>query len=517
VTKRNRLTSRNLPLFLVLIATILFFISESEVDPDLWGHILFGGETLKERTIHREDTYSYTAPGAPWINHEWMAEIILYLAYALGGSVGLILLKLSVVTLTMIILLYLIRKGTSSGFLTSYLFLHTGYLIARDSFIRPQLFTCLLFALTLLILGSRSNRRITYLYLFPLLMILWVNLHGGYLAGLGIFTAYLIGLFLEHSLKTKGTNLHIRSLNRMIPLLFAWAATAVNPYFLGLWKFLIESLGRQREFVSDWRPVRLDLEYAGYLSLFLIVLVTLIVSRQRKKIPDIAILALSCFFAFSHVRHIPLFAMAAALITPPHMDGILSRIGTAVPARLKMPPFTKKVHSPLLILTTILLIYVGFFHPDRDPMDIKIPPKLYPLYPVQLMTHFGIEGNIAINQFGYGEYLIFKLFPESRVAFDGRLRTVYPADIEQEYLNFMLGKKGWRILLEKYPTDIALLQKSTQTHSLLRDEPGWFLLHDGPYYALFLKDIPKFAPLIQKSIAGILEFPPPHVSRKFPG
>ena len=525
----DRQTLNSLTFSILLLAASAFMLAESKVDPDLWGHILFGEDTVRRGNVAREDIYSYTAPGAPWVNHEWLTEIVMFETYTHGGAPGLVMLKIVAAMLTMAVVLVVIRRETGAGLPAAYLFLHVGYLLAKDSFIRPQLFTCLLFSISLLILRLGRERRFGWFFLFPPVMALWVNMHGGHLAGLGIFTAYALGLLLEEAFgKARRTESEKNGVGRhspvpaiLIPLILAWAATLLNPYVLGLWRYLLDALLRPREFVSDWRPVQLTAEHAGFLALFAVAALTQIITRRRRRIPDIVVLVVSAIFAFNHVRHIPLFAMVAALTLPAHLEDILSRArsltGPSLSSRLALPGPVKKALPCLCILVALFLIYAGFLQPGKDPLSIRIPPKLYPLYPLRIMKHLDINGNIAVNQFGIGEYLLFHLYPESRVAFDGRLRTVYPVEIEREYIDFMFGNEGWRALLDRYPTDIALIQKFSPTYGLMRNEPDWITLHDGPYFALFLRDVPRHSPIVEKLRLGILELPSPLTYKEFPG
>ena len=73
-----------------------YFFSLITADTDLWGHIKFGEDLCASKTLHRFDIYSYTAYGNVWINHEWLSELLMYLAYNMFGTPGLLFGKLRV-------------------------------------------------------------------------------------------------------------------------------------------------------------------------------------------------------------------------------------------------------------------------------------------------------------------------------------------------------------------------------------------------------------------------------------
>src|SRR5712691_593080 len=77
---------------IALASLVLAVFTHTRADPDLWGHVRFGQDTVAERTVHLPDRYSF-ASDRPWINHEWLAEVVMYGAYAAGGGAGLIALK----------------------------------------------------------------------------------------------------------------------------------------------------------------------------------------------------------------------------------------------------------------------------------------------------------------------------------------------------------------------------------------------------------------------------------------
>ena len=81
----------------------LVVISFTTADPDLWGHVRFGLDILRDANIHQVDAYSFASDRA-WVNHEWGAEVISGSAFAIGGSAGLVALKMLIVGATLLLL-----------------------------------------------------------------------------------------------------------------------------------------------------------------------------------------------------------------------------------------------------------------------------------------------------------------------------------------------------------------------------------------------------------------------------
>ena len=82
-------------LLLVLpFVSAFYFFSFITADPDLWGHIKFGQDLWETKLLPEVDSYSYTAAGNEWINHELLSELLMYSVFNIFGSAGLLIGKL---------------------------------------------------------------------------------------------------------------------------------------------------------------------------------------------------------------------------------------------------------------------------------------------------------------------------------------------------------------------------------------------------------------------------------------
>jgi hypothetical protein len=172
---------------IVDFTAIALILSRTVADPDLWGHLRFGLDIIQAGTIIQVDPYSYLTTGQRWINHEWLAEVLFALAWTAGREPGLILLKMTVGFLTIAILYRHLRAMQLRHMQATILLLLMGFILVVQfySVIRPQIFTFLFFALILLIIRRADIGEYRWLWAAPLLLILWVNLHGGVPCGPG--------------------------------------------------------------------------------------------------------------------------------------------------------------------------------------------------------------------------------------------------------------------------------------------------------------------------------------------
>src|SRR5947207_3380648 len=140
--------SRFNPLLLpriVIWSVLLVTLSFTNADPDLWGHVRFGLDTLALGRIPTTDPYSFTSD-KPWVNHEWASEVVMALAYRGGGAWGLSTLKFGLLLVTFaLVVCELARRGVPQvpqDLFTSALAICS---LAIVKTVRPQLFSLLSF------------------------------------------------------------------------------------------------------------------------------------------------------------------------------------------------------------------------------------------------------------------------------------------------------------------------------------------------------------------------------------
>src|SRR4029079_2623624 len=130
------------------------------------------------------DPYSFTSD-RPWVNHEWLSEVVMALAFGRADAVGLNLLRLLVVGAA---LAFVWRRAqvVAPAYRSILVALAAVGITLRALPVRPQLFSLACFAALLAVLTTAEEKRRDALLLWiPSLFALWVNLHGGWIVGLG--------------------------------------------------------------------------------------------------------------------------------------------------------------------------------------------------------------------------------------------------------------------------------------------------------------------------------------------
>ncbi|HEX4645551.1 MAG TPA: hypothetical protein VH598_08070, partial [Verrucomicrobiae bacterium] len=171
-----------------VLALALYQFGENTADPDLWAHTLFGEQNLLTGKIQKTEVYSWTAQGLPFINHEVLAETIIGGSHLLAGGTGILLLKIVIGFLTFGIALAL--GGASLAWPQRAVAWAVGAIAVVEISYgfppRPQIFTALALALEFWLLRKIHQEKFWWALALPILFAVWINAHGGALAGLGL-------------------------------------------------------------------------------------------------------------------------------------------------------------------------------------------------------------------------------------------------------------------------------------------------------------------------------------------
>lgn len=488
----------NVSVALLVLSAALFLVSRSSADPDLWGHVRFGQDMLQSRSIVTSDPYSYLTSGHEWINHEILTEITFAAAFDLLGPTGLTSVRLAICLLIFLLLYrHLLSRGMTPVRAGVILLLAVPALRIGMVTARPHLFTYLFFAITLLMLeASTHNTRKPVLWLLPALIALWVNFHGGVLAGLGVLAVWATVEIVRRlfSGRFPTPTPRVAALHWPIVATTSALAALINPYGWRLPAFLVKTGTVARPGITEWAPLAIaSVHGVSYLVLLGIAGVALARSGRQRHPAAMVVLVLTSLAPMLAVRHLPLSAIAIIVLTaehitsawPSHADGrrhnaLKNDESGAFRIRRWATALSLGAAATFLGLTI------------AEARCIRVPPSSasqgYPIRAVDLLARSGVSGNMAVY-FDWGEYVIWHLGPRIQVSMDGRRETVYPDSVYREYRNFARGLDRWDSLLDDYPTELALVPKPRfPTYNLLSLKPNWTLVYDDSLSAVFARD-----------------------------
>jgi len=481
------------------ICVLTLVLSWTTADPDLWGHLRFGLDIIQTGTIIQIDPYSYVTTGVRWINHEWLAEVLFALAWTAGRAPGLILLKMIVEFLTFGLLYRHLRAMQLRHIQATILLLLMGSLLAVvfSSNVRPQLFTFLCFTLILLIIRRAELGAYRRLWAAPLLLMVWTNLHGGFLAGLGLLCLWAPMYLVVN----RRTWVHI-----IPPILVCIAAPFVNPYGIDLLTFLLRTATVPRPEITEWQPLLLiSIPGLLYLLVLLVAVGGIIRSTQPRRPILLILFGVTALLPWIAVRHLSLFSIASLILTGEHVGSAWNRIW---PYRHTDNPVSPWLAGIPLVMAAALMILGS----TRELHRIHMADEQQPIAAVALLKQSGVSGHLATH-FNWGEYIIWHLGPHIKVSMDGRRETIYSTAIYQQYQDLYSGVKDWDALLRQYRTDLALVYKESAIYNLLTLTPDWMMLYEDSKSVLFVNRRSSLVAPLKQAVA---EFTPPETAKYFP-
>ncbi len=478
------------------------------VDPDLWGHVRYGQDWLAAGEMPRTATHTYTAVGYPWVNHENAAELLFAVSYEHIGIYGMLVAKCLLGMAIMATFVWMAcRKGVPALSVWTLLLVVSTNMQAFFP-MRPQLLSFALCTIALVCLERAfphwpDERVIRFRWLWPLpvIFIAWVNSHGGFMAGLCIVGALLLGRMLELALQEG-----ISALGRMTHIaiigLACLAATVVNPYGLGMHEWLYQSWGGAPPEITEWAaPLPGKPVFWPFVTLLVVSAASFAATSRRRDWTQIVILALVAWQASLHLRHIAFVALLCGSWLPIHWHSALMRLRPDRDKRL--PIMLPKRWLRLSMAGAILVGVVGQSLLLANRLsDFPVVRSKYPVDAFQFMVDNRLGGKL-VCAFNWAQYALAALSPEVMVGFDGRFDTCYPQEAIDLHFDFLLGDTGPRErrpdagpidgtkVLEYHHPDLVLIERRYKTCVEImeaegaKENPTWVRLYSDPVAELW--------------------------------
>jgi len=467
-----------LALRLTFLGLMLVVLTRTQADPDLWGHVLFGRDIVAQRAIPAADHYSFTSD-RPWINHEWLSEVSMYSAYALAGSSGLSLLKLALVTAAIAVVLWTLRvNGMPPALHDALVFLTIAGIAPLATHIRPEMFSLLLFTVMLALLTVAAQGATTVLIWIPMVVLLWVNLHGGWLVGMGTFGLWAGG----ESLRPDAT-WRTRACLAAVVVVTVGASLA-NPYGYQTWVFLRETVGLGRSDISEWLPVyQLGPGMILLWSLLAVVAtVSCLASALRPRLSAVAVVAVLGYASFRVGRLIGFFAVAVAILLAPQLASAWRR--RRATDRPRQP--TTTLGSALVLGVAIVAMAGSLFTMYRNLACVRMEPDWSPEpEAANFVTSNRLHGRM-VTWFDWGEYAIWHFAPAIQVSMDGRRETVYSEAVRNKHLGFFFNVPADRAYATELNADYVWIPRTLAIVPAL-EQQGWTPIFTGPRSMIFAK------------------------------
>ncbi len=489
----NRKLLRVLRLIAVCLLFIVgFFHPLNALTQDLGRHIKTGEIILETKQIPTVNLYSYTYPDFPFINHHWLSEVIFYIVSGTTGFNGLLLFSTGIVVFSFSLLVWYSLRFKNILATTIISFLYLQILFERTD-VRPEIFSFLFLSLYMVILYSFRTKFTKWIFLLPLLELLWVTMHIYFPIGI-----LIIGLFLVDAIIKNRKQLftsHTKIL--LFILILSSLSTLCNPQGIqgALYPFTVfNNYGYQ---IEENQNIFFLWSYSQKLTILyftlslLLVSIILFMNTLKTKLVDWLLVLLFTLLAVLSIRNFPLFVFATFIPACFVLSKTLEQFSLYKP---------KKLAVTLLVLLS-LFVWSGTHLITRFGFGFGIPTGA--TNGIDFLQKEKIQGPL-FNNFDIGSYMEYRLYPKQKVFVDGRPEA-YPKDFfEKTYIPMHYDPRIFKKVDQTYHFQTIFFSYTDQTPwaqtflGWITKDPLWDMVYLDDYVVIFLKNTPEHSEIIKK-------------------
>ncbi len=490
-------------------------------DPDIGWHIRTGERILATHALPRTDPFSSTMQGQPWFAWEWLYDILLGILHQACGLNGVVwLCALLAAAIFALLLSQLLKRGTGIPLSVALLLLalaaSTIHLYAR-----PHIVSWLLSLLWWVVLErweswdrrQQGSLPRWILWFFPVSMLLWVNLHGGWLFGIALLGIYAFAAFVE-SLRAQEALAAIRAAHRAHAMAWAWVAsvmaTLVNPFgwrlHAHIYRYLSDRYLMNR--IDEFRSP----DFHGWAQrCFAVILVLALIafwgSGRKLRLGHLLVVLLAAYSGFYSSRNLPVSSMLLVLIAGPMLWENFAALADKPGAWQWLRRFAARTSGfsdrmgaqeiqlrghlwPLVSVAFAFAICLqGGWLGSRQLIHAQFDPQKMPVAAVTFLQK-EIQGKQpstepVFSTDAWGGYLIYRMYPERKVIVDDR-HDLYGSGRIRQYMILTQAEPGWQSVLEQWQIRTALLPIGSTLANLLRELPhDWQVAYEDKVAVVF--------------------------------
>jgi hypothetical protein len=489
---------------LILIVTLLLIFAmaaRTALDSDMWWHLRAGEISWTTMKPVLDGAFSITRSGQYWLNHSWLSEVVMFLLYKWGGllALGGMVAVLAVLSAAFV---YIQMEGPD--LLKAFIMILSSAVVALVWSPRPEMASLVLMAVVGYLLYLFKWKKRNYLWLLPVIFILWGNLHGGYALGFILIGLMIAGEILNHILGFDNDE----TLNwKNIGWLGMWSgisvlALLVNPNGVHIWLAPFQTVGVNalQRYVQEWAsPDFHDIAQQPFLWLLFLLLTSVGLSGRRLDATDLLTVICFGYLAFVARRNFGPFAITAAPVVSRHLGTALSgwwariNIPGSLVAKFKSGAESKGSGSGLQFIRlqkfinlglVAFLAFVAFsklYVVNLPAFTDKTMEADYPVQAVEWLDTHHPQGNM-LSEYNWGGYLSW-FARDYPVFVDGRT-DLFGDEIINQWIQVIQGSQGWQAVLDKWNVRLILVQTDRPIVRLL-GQNGWKQLYKDDQSIVF--------------------------------
>jgi hypothetical protein len=470
---------------IILFALLFALATFIPVDTDTWWHIRSGEYTLTQGMIYT-DPFSFTKAGEPWTNHSWGAQLILYGVWRLAGNFGLAIYTSGLATAGMVVVY---RMCAGNVYLRAFALVIGAATAAVFWSPRPQMLSFFLSTVILYLLYLHKRQKIDRLWLIPIVMGLWGNLHAGFSIGFILLFGSIAGEVLgnifdrnsEHVVPWGGVR------KMIVVTAVSMAALVINPYGLQMLTvpFQTVSIGALQNFIQEWNsPNFHERQTWPFIILLLGLLGAVGASSKKLDWTDFVLASGTAFMSLLAGRNIAVFAVVATPILTYHLDAMLTERNWVMQPIKRATPRMARLNAILVSVILLGALAKVLLVLDSETVTEAQRERL-PVEAANYLNEARPNGPM-FNSYNWGGYLMLAA-PEYPVFVDGRT-DLYGDGFLTSYLSVAAGRPEWRDTFDQYGINLVVVEKDGGLARALQAESGWRVDYEDDLAVVYVRE-----------------------------
>lgn len=497
--KRESLNNFLLPrlediLFLAIFLAVIGLGSRlMNMDGDLGRHLTIGNYILDNLIIPTRDIFSHTMEGLALTPHEWFTQVIFSISYKMGGMDGVVVLCALLIAITFTLVFRHCFERSNMLLVSLGMTILAAATASIHWLARPHLFTMLFILLWVSVLENFRRKGNLHWWVLPLLMLIWVNLHGAFIAGFVIWGIYFLDSIISNQSKRIAGKVNtangltgVLGMNQTRKLLIIGIIvlfiTLVNPAGWKIWETTLGFLQNRYliEHTVEYLPPDFH-QINAWPFLVMIFSSILLVSLFRRRIALAAALLLAVWTVMGllSARNISLYAVIAAPILAEVGASLLrdhKKVSGVVNFDLRLRMVDANLFGYIWPVIGVLLIGVIIFSGaslDFAGSGNNFSSEVFPVAAVDWLVEQPQIGP-GFNYFPWGGYLLYRVWPQQQVFIDGQT-DFYGESLTRKYEQVIKLRDGWREILKEYQIQWVIMPSDSPLVEMLVVDPGWEL------------------------------------------
>ena len=494
LSHNNGRRKRHYSLVFFFLFSVLILAVTKLRDPDIWTHLNMGRQIFNLKAIPGTEPFLYTATDNQFVYGSWLFGLMTYLVFHAFDFYGIIMLKALMIAAAFGILL---RDSLRPhrNYVLAVCVMGLIVILVRERFVeRPDTALMLFLSYSIFSLNAflyDNNKK--YLYTLPAAHFLWANLHSSITLMFVPFLAFIVGGMCGRYLERRGigerTNLD-NSRIAAIAVVFALSAGAalINPdglsqFFFG-WKFLSSDLLKM--LVQELRPpvgVKLNLLYiTGFF-----IIISFLLNHKKIQVIHFLLVVPFLYVPFTADRFFMLMPLVGGPVFIRNISNFLKTGGWEYLFRGKAAVFFTFVW--VCLYSGLALAKVGPFGVTDMEWGFGVDYSLVSKGAVEYLDRRDITGRV-LNEFGDGQYIIWRGYPSRTVFIDGRgiispdlLEKAIIYRFNNAVLDDLSRSFGFETIVMRYPMDVVY----QGMHDFRFTHPQWALVYWDDVSMVFLK------------------------------